>query len=112
VEKGNIFHHESWDLLKEEIEEITEPLWEGRGVKVERILSSGQISPPGFWYDQEEDEWVALLEGRAEIEYADGSRTEMNEGDWLLIPAHRRHRVAYTSRRCVWLAVFAGAEKK
>jgi cupin 2 domain-containing protein len=101
--RGNIFHigAESWS-------EEEQTLWVKRGVRIERVVSWGQVSPPGFWYDQDEDEWVALLEGRAELEYESGGRTSLSKGDWLLIPAGRRHRVAFTSKdpACVWLAVF------
>ncbi|MDR1977719.1 MAG: cupin domain-containing protein [Synergistaceae bacterium] len=103
---GNIFQVDPFDAQDEE---LFQTLWTGRGVRVERVVSSGQASPPGFWYDQNEDEWVALVEGWAELEYADGSRVKLRKGDWLLIPAHRRHRVAFTSKTpfCVWVAVFA-----
>jgi cupin 2 domain-containing protein len=88
--------------------EVVEVLLERAGVRVERILSRGQATPAGQWYDQPRDEWVGLLAGRATLEYADGTRVGMRAGDWLLIPARVRHRVAMTSRRppCVWLAVF------
>lgn len=77
------------------------------GVRVESIVSNGDVSPPGFWYDQEEDEWVVLLKGVAELEFEDGRTHEMAAGDWLLIPAHVRHRVAWTCEDgpTVWLAV-------
>jgi cupin 2 domain-containing protein len=89
-------------------DEFVETLIESGDVRIERIVSSGQVSPPGFWYDQDEDEWVALLEGQSELEYTDGRRVALTRGDWVLIPAHCRHRVAYTDSlsRCVWLAVF------
>ena len=78
------------------------------GPRIERIVSEGHVSPEGFWYDQDEPEWVALLQGTAELEFEDGRRHPMEAGDWLAIPAHERHRVAYTSSAppCVWLAVF------
>jgi cupin 2 domain-containing protein len=87
-------------------EEAAETLFESGGTRIERIISTGQASPPGFWYDQAEDEWVALLEGRAELEYDDRRREPLGRGDWVFIPAGRRHRVAYTDLYCVWLAVF------
>ena len=103
---GNVFHIEAEARGKEE---FLQTLWAGWDVRVERVVSSGQVSPPGFWYDQDEDEWVALLQGRAELEYEDGGRVSLTRGDWLLIPARRRHRVVFTSKEplCVWLAVFA-----
>jgi len=75
------------------------------GPRVERIVSRGQASPPGFWYDQEEDEWVLLAAGTAILELEDGRRA-MAAGEWLLLPARRRHRLASVSADAVWLAVF------
>ena len=88
--------------------EVTETLCASPGVRIERIVSTGQASPPGFWYDQAQDEWVALLQGQAELMWYDGRRRILRPGDWLLIPAHERHRVAWTSpdQPCIWLAVF------
>lgn len=79
------------------------------GVRIERIVSTGQSTPPGTWYDQPDDEWVALLAGSAMLRWGDGSLVELAPGDWLLIPAHARHRVEATSvdPPCVWLAVHA-----
>lgn len=77
-------------------------------IRIERIISTGQSSPPGFWYDQAEDEWVAVLQGNAALEWADGTEHELATGDYLLIPAGKKHRVARTSAEppCVWLAIF------
>ena len=87
-------------------EEHFTQLLERPGLRLERIVSDGQASPPGFWYEQAEDEWVLLLAGSATLEYADGSRAELETGDALLIPAGCRHRVARTAARTVWLAAF------
>lgn len=76
------------------------------GVRVERIVSDGQVSPPGFWYEQAEDEWVLLLQGEARLAYADGVEQGLRPGDAVLIPAGLRHRVAFTAPRTVWLALF------
>lgn len=88
-------------------EEILEPLIADKGVLIERIISAGQASPAGFWYDQERDEWVVLLQGRAELAYLDGKRVLLGPGDWVFIPAHEKHRVESTSTEppCIWLAV-------
>lgn len=77
-------------------------------IRIERIVSTGQATPSGKWYDQEEDEWVALLQGNAVIEYDDGEEIRLSAGDHILLPAHRRHRVACTSADppCIWIAVF------
>lgn len=87
--------------------EIADILWQAEGLRVERIVSRGDVSPAGFWYDQEEDEWVAVLEGEAELEFPSG-KVSLRRGDTLLIPAHRRHRVSRTSIEppCIWLCVF------
>lgn len=87
-------------------EEFTD-LIPDRGVKIERIVSHGQTSPAGEWYDQDRDEWVVLIQGEAVLEYGDGETLRLNAGDHVLIPAHQRHRVDYTSRtpRCIWIAV-------
>lgn len=87
--------------------EIFEALLPDQGVLIERIVSSGQVTPAGQWYNQERDEWVALLQGSAEITWEDGRRRQLQTGDWLLLPAHEKHRVTYTSADppCIWLAV-------
>lgn len=80
------------------------------GLRIERIVSDGQTSPPGFWYEQEEDEWVLILQGSGILEYADGIVVKLSSGDSLLIPAGCRHRVAHTAPRTVWLALFFAKE--
>lgn len=78
------------------------------GVRIERIVSTGQSSPPGFWYDQPDDEWVALLSGAATLRFADEDAPRiLRPGDWIFILAHRRHRVDQTDAdvASVWLAV-------
>lgn len=89
-------------------EEIFEELYRTSSFRVERIVSTGQASPPDFWYDQEEVEWVALLQGEAVLEFEDGSAETLRSGDWVFLPAHTRHRVASTSMEppCIWLALF------
>ena len=77
-----------------------------KNVRIEKILSMGQISTE--WYDQDEDEWVCVLEGEAELTYEDGSRQSLGAGDHVFLPAHKRHKVSYTSKPCVWLCVFIG----
>lgn len=81
------------------------PLLEGGAFRLEHIVSHGECSPPGFWYDQEQEEWVALLRGEAMLAYDDGSRQSLSPGDAVLIPAHRRHRVESVSIDAVWLAL-------
>ncbi|MDR1490465.1 MAG: cupin domain-containing protein, partial [Desulfovibrio sp.] len=92
-------------------EEFFETLLRGGGVRLERIISRGQTSPEGFWYDQTVDEWVLVLDGEAEIAGADGSVIRLSRGDGLFLPKGVKHRVVYTSDPCVWLALhgnFAG----
>ena len=89
--------------------ETVDVLLDRPGARIERIVSTGQTTPPGQWYDQPEDEWVALLAGRATLRLEDGALVQLAPGDWLLIPARVRHRVEETSADppCVWLAVHA-----
>lgn len=78
-------------------------------VRVERIVSRGHASPDGFWYDQDRAEWVAVLTGAARLRFeGDDHPVEMRPGDWVNIPARRRHRVEWTApdEPTVWLAVF------
>jgi len=86
--------------------ESFETLLEHPGVRVERIVSHGQVTPEGEWYDQPEDEWVMLVTGEAALEYGDGTTCRLKAGDYLYIPAGRLHRVTYTSSPAVWLALF------
>lgn len=76
------------------------------GVRIERIVSDGCGSPPGFWYDQEEGEFVLLLRGSACLEIEGQGRVFLKEGDWYDLPARTRHRVERTEPGTVWLAVF------
>lgn len=88
--------------------EVSQMLVEASSVRIERIVSRGQSSPDGFWYDQEWDEWVLLLAGAARLHF-EGAVDELDlvPGDYVWIPAHRRHRVSWTDphQDCIWLAV-------
>jgi cupin 2 domain-containing protein len=89
-------------------QELCEPLVETGALRLERIVSLGQATPPGEWYDQEQAEWVALLTGRAALRLeGEEELVVLRPGDYLLIPAHRRHRVEWTDPRepTVWLAL-------
>ena len=89
-------------------EELFEQLLARPGLRIERIVSTGQVSPPGSWYDQEQAEWVVLLSGAAELRFADEpAPRRLSAGDWLHIEAHRRHRVEWTdpTQPSVWLAI-------
>jgi len=89
-------------------EERTETLLQTQQFRLERILSSGQRTPPGQWYDQEMNEWVVLLSGNAGLRFEDETGVYvMRPGDSIQIPAHRRHRVEWTDpeEKTVWLAL-------
>ena len=78
------------------------------GLRIERIVSSGQASPPGFWYDQPHGEWVLVLRGEARLALADGAAPVLlRAGDFIDIAPHRRHRVEWTTpdEPTIWLAV-------
>jgi cupin 2 domain-containing protein len=81
-------------------------LLESPHARLEHIISHGQSSPPDFWYDQAEVEWVLLLRGEATLEFADGGMVELTSGSHLTIPKHVRHRVHRTSEDAIWLALF------
>ncbi len=95
------------DIPNELPEELIGVLAESSNVRIERIVSDGHASPEGFWYDQEQTEWVLLVSGSATLEF-ENEKVNMTPGDHVLIPAHRRHRVDSTSQteKTIWLAVF------
>ncbi|MEO9935374.1 cupin domain-containing protein [Rhodopirellula bahusiensis] len=88
--------------------ELVDVLAEGQSVRIERIISTGHKTEPGTWYDQDQAEWVVVLRGEAKLSFDDGEITTMKMGDHILIPAHRRHRVEWTTPNepTLWLAVF------
>jgi cupin 2 domain-containing protein len=92
---------------KSEKEEVFDELIRTPYILLERIISAGQASPEGEWYDQEQDEWVMLLQGEAILEIEGKPDLAFHQGDYLCIPAHIRHRVKYTSCKpeCLWLAL-------
>jgi cupin 2 domain-containing protein len=100
---ANILHPLPPDLT----EEVFETLAQSASVKIERIVSNGQASPESGWYDQDDDEWVIVLQGAATILFDDGTEIALSKGDYLNIPAHERHRVTRTSTdpKTIWLAV-------
>jgi cupin 2 domain-containing protein len=105
IESGNLF---AGVPDNPEAEQVT-ALLAAPTVRVERIVSRGHTSPPGFWYDQDEIEWVIVMAGAAAILF-DGETEprRLARGDYLYIPAHTRHRVTWTdaSEPTVWLAVY------
>ena len=95
------------DNLADQEKEIVEVLASGEQVTIGRILSAGHCSAPGFWFDQAHDELVVLVQGQAQLTFADGEVCQLQAGDTLFIPAHRQHRVEKTSSDppCIWIAV-------
>jgi len=86
-----------------------------QGLKIERIVSHGHASPPGFWFDQIQAEWVIVLAGRAKLRFEDEAEARMLiPGNYVFIPARKRHRVEWTSETepTVWLAVNFGADRR
>lgn len=105
MRSGNIFSPIPEHLPRE----ISETLAGTETVRVERIVSEGHASPEGFWYDQDENEWVLLLEGGAALRFeGEDEPLVLKPGDWIDIPAHAKHRVEWThpSLKTVWVAVF------
>ena len=102
----NVFTQLPWSHSRE----LVTILAQSQSVRVEHIISRGQVSPPDFWYDQKEHELVILLRGRAKLMFdREWSPEEtLERGDWVLIPPHQRHRVTYTTpdEDTIWLAVF------
>ena len=101
----NIFEH----IPDELSEELIEQLSAGDHVRIERVVSRGNSSPEGFWYDQEEDEFVLLISGAAELLLeGECAPCQLVPGDFIEIPARRRHRVVSTSgsEDTIWLCVF------
>jgi cupin 2 domain-containing protein len=74
-------------------------------LRLEQIVSRGQASEPGFWYDQSEDEWVLLLRGTATLDFSEDGMLELKAGGSLTIPAHQKHRVEKVSQDAVWVAL-------
>ena len=93
--------------------EVFEELMKGAGFRVERIISKGQTTPEGTWYDQGWDEWVMVVQGEAILEPEGLEPFTMKAGDYVMLPAHLRHRVVYTTSdpECIWLAIHSGPEQ-
>jgi cupin 2 domain-containing protein len=104
IRRGNLFSDVPQALTGELVTQIAS----GPSLRIERIVSTGQKMPEGEWLHQDQDEWVLVLKGRATLSFEDDNTgLEMAAGDYALIPAHCRHRVAWTSEDepTVWLAV-------
>jgi cupin 2 domain-containing protein len=97
---SNIFEHP----VKSDTEEFY-PLLSTESFKLEKIVSYGQATPEGQWYDQEQIEWVMLIKGTARLRFEPERLVTLKEGDFLTIPAHLKHRVEECSGDAVWLAL-------
>jgi len=102
---GNLFENLPSNSMAEE---AVSRLLDARDLRVERIVSFGHASPPGFWYDQPAREWVVLLSGAARLRFDDEAEAvELTPGAYVDIAPHRRHRVEWTAPGVptVWLAI-------
>lgn len=104
MKKKNIFDKVNVDKNNEEY--IT--LLRDKSVRIERIVSNGQKSEENFWYEQDENEFILVLEGDAILEFEDKGEVELKKGDFLDIKAREKHRIKYTStsQPTIWLAIF------
>ena len=101
---ANLFENIPDDLSLEHFIDLIK----AKNVRIERIVSLGHTSPDFGWYDQDENEWVVVLEGSGTILFENGIECVLNKGDYLNIPAHTKHKVAETApdNITIWLAVF------
>ena len=108
IEVHNLFAGISPEMREEVVQEILRT----ETFRIERIVSRGQASPPGFWFNSEMEEWVLLVSGSATLCFDDGRKVDLMPGDHILIPRHVRHRVERTNpgNETVWLAVHYGGE--
>ena len=101
--------HNLYDNIPTQMpEELFTDIFKTKTFRLERIVSQGHASPEGFWYDQDQNEWVMVLEGAARIRFEGRTdAVELRPGDYLTIPAHKRHQVEWTApdQRTVWLAI-------
>ncbi len=88
-------------------DEVFEELITKESLKIERIISKGHITPKSKWYNQENDEWVILLKGKAILEFENSADIELDEGDYINIPKYTKHRVSWTipNEETIWLAI-------
>ena len=98
------------DLPRHLPNELFTTLLEAANVRVERIVSHGHASPLGFWFDQDQHEWVVVLKGTARLRFEGEEPVDLKPGDFINIPAHKKHRVEWTTPEepTIWLAVHYG----
>lgn len=87
-------------------DELIHTLLTAESFRIERIVSHGHSTPPDLWYDQDQHEWVLLITGAARLQFED-KVIQLRPGDFINIPAHRRHRVEWTSHddTTIWLTI-------
>ena len=90
------------------VDEVFNDIITTDSIRIERIISTGQTSPDEGWYDQDQNEWVIVVKGRAQLTFASGEVVDLTAGDYVNIPAHSKHSVSYTDteQTTVWLAIF------
>ena len=96
------------DIQKQAPEEIIETITKTHQFKIERIISRGHSTNEGEWYDQDKNEWVLVLKGNAGLLFeGEDEAVIMKTGDYINIPAHRKHRVEWTDPEedTIWLAI-------
>lgn len=105
MKSGNLYRQIPTELPKE----ISECLLLANGFRIERIVSRAHQTEAGFWYDQDDNEWVLLLAGEAELQFRESNEIlHLTQGTYVNIPAHVQHRVRWTieNQETIWLAVF------
>lgn len=102
--KNNIFS----DLPASLDQEVFEDILKRENIRIERIISQGHSAPETGWFDQDEKEWVIVLTGSATLLFEGEDEIELSAGDYLMIPAHQRHKVLKTDpeQPTIWLAIF------
>lgn len=103
MQKINIFAN----IPKKLDDELFEDIISNETLKIQRIVSQGHTTDKFEWYDQDSDEWVILLQGEAVLSFEDEDDINLKSGDYINIPAHKKHKVSWTKRdeKTIWLAV-------
>ncbi|MDI9636219.1 cupin domain-containing protein [Geitlerinema splendidum] len=88
-------------------DEVFDTIVSSENIKIERIISKGHCSPPGFWYDQDQSEWVLLVKGEAKLSL-EHETVLLKPGDYVNIKPHIKHRVEWTTpeEETIWIAIF------
>jgi len=104
MEKGNFFES---GAIPSKGNECFDQIFQGSAIKIERIISNAHSDDSDNWYDQEADEWVMLVSGDAQLLFEGEAVISLKAGDYLFIPAHKKHKVLTTSAEppCYWLAI-------